>query len=243
MDKSVGNSSKGPRVFGQYKFKTLEKPLYRALNGCDGADAPSYGVFFADKLKGQSAHEVNYPYLDLEPKLTCPAGLKTYNSGAYVSKALPDYYCTEEKIKILVATYGAAVVSIYASDKALGNYGDAVFDKCTNTSTNHAVLVVGYGTDAASKKDFWLIRNSWGDDWGKGGFFKLQRGVGMCGIGKKCYAAQCSKTTGTISDPPIVPPPPPIPASQECDVNSLFGDLNGGVYTLTVGSKLLLFSE
>ena len=172
------------------------------MNGCDGADAPSYGVFFADTLKGQSAHEVNYPYLDLEPKLTCPAGLKTYNSGAYVSKALPDYYCTEEKIKILVATYGAAVVSIYASDKALGNYGDAVFDKCTNTSTNHAVLVVGYGTDAASKKDFWLI-----------------------------------------SDPPIVPPPPPIPASQECDVNSVFGDLNGGVYTLTVGSKLLLFSE
>ena len=100
MDKSVGNSLKGPRVFGQYKFKTLEKPLYRALNGCDGADAPSYGVFFADTLKGQSAHEVNYPYLDLEPKLTCPAGLKTYNSGAYVSKALIDLATLEARGRV-----------------------------------------------------------------------------------------------------------------------------------------------
>lgn len=167
--------------------------------------------------------------------------MKTYNSGAYVSKALPDYYCTEDKIKTLVATYGGAVVSIYASDKSLGNYGNAVFNKCTNTSTNHAVLVVGYGTDPTSKMDYWLIRNSWGADWGNNGFFKLQRGVGMCGIGKKCYAAQCSKTTGPLSDPPVIPPPPPIPASQECDVSALWGALNGGVYTLTYGSKWLRY--
>jgi len=209
------------------------------MNGCDGADAPSYGVFYADKLKGQSVHEANYPYLDKLPKLTCPAGLTTYNSGAYVAKALPDYYCTEDRLKTLVATYGAAVASIYASDVSLGNYGNAVFNKCTNTSTNHAVLVVGYGTDATSKLDYWLIRNSWGTGWGANGFFKLQRGNGQCGIGKKCYAAECAKTTGTLSDPPIIPPPPPIPASQECDVPALFGPINGGVSELTYGSKLL----
>ena len=215
--------------------------LHRSMNGCDGADHPSYGVFYADKLKGQSAHEGTYPYLDTSPKLTCPAGLKVYNSGAYVTKALPDYNCDENKLKALVATYGAAVASIYASDVSLGNYGNVVFNKCTNTSTNHAVLVVGYGTDPTSKLDYWLIRNSWGTNWGANGFFKLQRGNGQCGIGKKCYASDCAKTTGPISDPPIIPPPPPIPASQECDVTALFGVLNGGVYELTYGSKLLQF--
>ena len=210
--------------------------LFRTLDGCDGADAPSYGTFFAETLKGQSVHEVEYPYLDKFPKLTCPAGKKIYNSGAFVQSAMPDYFCTEDKLKTLVATYGAAVTSIYASDPAFGNYANGVFNGCSSNPSNHAVLVVGYGTDLTSKKDFWLVRNSWGSDWGVNGYIKIQRGIGQCNIGKKCYAAKCSKSTGTVSDPPIIPPPPPIPASQECDMTKSFGPVTGS-YGFTFGSK------
>lgn len=48
--------------------------------------------------------------------------------------------------------------------------------------TNHAVLVVGYGTDAASGMDFWTVKNSWGTGWGEDGYFKILRGVDECGM-------------------------------------------------------------
>ena len=41
--------------------------------------------------------------------------------------------------------------------------------------TNHAVLVVGWGEDEAGRR-FWWAQNTWGVEWGLGGYFKMARG-------------------------------------------------------------------
>jgi hypothetical protein len=87
-----------------------------------------------------------------------------------------------------VSTYGAAVSYIYASDRAFGNYGNGVFAGCMSKEINHAILVVGYGTEGGV--DYWLVKNSWGPNWGKSGMIKIRRGTSECGIGGYCYAAQ-----------------------------------------------------
>jgi len=49
-----------------------------------------------------------------------------------------------------------------------------------NSQTNHFITVVGWGT--YNTIDFWIIKNSYGKDWGEGGYFRLIRGINSRGF-------------------------------------------------------------
>lgn len=44
----------------------------------------------------------------------------------------------------------------------------------------HAVNIIGWGEQEGEK--FWWIENTWGEDWGANGYFKMIRGVNNCGV-------------------------------------------------------------
>lgn len=54
-------------------------------------------------------------------------------------------------------------------------------DNTTSAGVNHAVTFVGYGT-TSDGTDYWLMKNSWGAQWGEKGFFRMLRGQNICGI-------------------------------------------------------------
>lgn len=70
---------------------------------------------------------------------------------------------------------GTVAVSAAASTWHL--YDGGVFDGCDqkNVVINHAILAIGYGKDHSTGKDFFLIQNSWGDQWGEKGRIKILR--------------------------------------------------------------------
>lgn len=51
----------------------------------------------------------------------------------------------------------------------------------------HAIVLVGWGEEKNGIK-YWIIRNSWGKNWGDNGYFKMIRGENNCKIEENCIA-------------------------------------------------------
>ncbi|KAK4760873.1 hypothetical protein SAY87_005766 [Trapa incisa] len=65
-----------------------------------------------------------------------------------------------------------------------------VFTGECGSQLDHGVVVVGYGTEDGV--DYWMVRNSWGPDWGEEGYIKMERNVKGYGSGKCGIAAMPS---------------------------------------------------
>merc|ERR1719253_787844 len=51
----------------------------------------------------------------------------------------------------------------------------------------HAIVIVGWGVKDG--EPYWLIRNSWGVNWGDGGHFRVRRGSNECGIESRVWGS------------------------------------------------------
>nr|CAB3489806.1 unnamed protein product [Digitaria exilis] len=62
--------------------------------------------------------------------------------------------------------------------------GGVMTGESCGTNSNHAVTAIGYGT-TEDGSPYWLLKNQWGQNWGEGGYMRLERGTGACGVAKQ----------------------------------------------------------
>jgi len=144
-------------------------------NGCGGG-LVEYALNYA--TKNALASEDQYPYTATDGKCQDITGEAKLSSFKEVQRFSPTQLATALQL-------GPVSVGVDASGFAFKMYKSGIITKMCGTAIDHAVLLVGYGTD--NGKDYWLVKNSWAADWGENGYFRVLRDMekqdeGMCGI-------------------------------------------------------------
>jgi len=87
---------------------------------------------------------------------------------------------TTEELKAAIKQYGAIPVTVTANN-AMSAYKGGIFTGCTAMPTNHIVALVGWGYDEKTKKEYAIMRNSWGESWGEKGYMRMPWGCSRLG--------------------------------------------------------------
>ena len=117
----------------------------------------------------------------------CSNAIKSCKKVAYFNNCMDVPENNEHILKEAVYR-GPVAVSIEADTKTFQFYKSGILDSANcGTSLDHGVLAVGYGIE--NDKKYWIVKNSWGSDWGENGYVRIARGdskvsEGVCGIAK-----------------------------------------------------------
>jgi len=64
----------------------------------------------------------------------------------------------------------------------LHEYTGGIYDGPVDSGINHIVSIIGWGFDEKDNKEFWIVRNSWGQYWGELGYARVATGKDWLGI-------------------------------------------------------------
>ncbi|KAF7142731.1 hypothetical protein RHSIM_Rhsim05G0087200 [Rhododendron simsii] len=172
--------------------------------GCNGGNV-DYGFRFIINNGGIDT-EKDYPYRGVDG--TCDQNRR--NRRVVSIDGYEDVPANDENSLRKAVANQPVSVAIESSGRDFQLYESGVFTGSCGTSLDHAVVVVGYGSENGI--DYWIVRNSWGPNWGEKGYIRMQRNIntpiGKCGI--TLTASYPTKTS-------VKPSPPPVKPSTACD--------------------------
>jgi C1A family cysteine protease len=167
------------------KNKSSQTFSEQQLVDCDNVDAGCNGglmqaAFEYVQTNGIEA-DTKYPY-------TARGQTCKFNKASVVS-TVSDVQCfednTDEQVKQYLNSIGPLAIALDATDF---QYYDSGVLKCEGSQLDHGVLLVGYGSEDG--EDFWIVKNSWGKNWGESGFVRISTKAGEnCAVGIYVAAA------------------------------------------------------
>nr|XP_004656525.2 cathepsin W [Jaculus jaculus] len=176
----------------------------RCGDGCEGGFV--WDAYVTVLNQSGVASEKDYPFEGQAKLHRCLA--KKYKTVAWIQDfiMLPS---DEQEIASYLATHGPITVTI--NMKMLQHYQKGVLKAkptmCDPQHVDHCVLLVGFGKSSIEEDirvetvssrshrptPYWIVKNSWGANWGEEGYFRLYRGANTCGITKYPLTARVNQ--------------------------------------------------
>lgn len=156
---------------------TPNDKITRTQSDYHGTGNGRVASFFLSSWSGMTTEE-KVPFQS--SAVTWPDSL-AYDTSAYMEDAIFSQY-TVERTKQLLMKYNSVSAMVYMLDNYY--YPDTASYSCPQSGlVNHAVTIVGWD-DTYSKENFpsasgvnndgaWIVKNSYGKNWGKNGYFYL----------------------------------------------------------------------
>jgi C1A family cysteine protease len=143
--------------------------------GCDGG-LPTHAFKYI--MSKGLANASDYPYTGRAGKCNRTAErMPALNISSYM--VLPQ----DENI-LQLAMYEQGPLSVGIDASMLQFYSSGIITPgpglCTPPQLDHAVLLTGWGEHKGVR--YWTVKNSWSTAWGEKGYFRIERGVGACGV-------------------------------------------------------------
>jgi C1A family cysteine protease len=138
------------------------------VGGCSGCNGGLPSASLKWIATNPLCSQADYPYTgrDGSCKKTCkPVAKISSSQGAKQESALQ---AALDKTPVSIAVDASGGFQSYKS---------GVFSGPCGTRLNHAILAVGYNSQ------YWIVKNSWGSNWGSAGYIFMTRGKNLCGMG------------------------------------------------------------
>ena len=166
--------------------------------GCSGA---TQELAFAYIQRAGITTEAQWPYTMQSG--TCDWTGKTPVANVTGWAALPFNNYTA----LMNAVVSIGPIAISAAAEPWQSYDKGVFSSPCGADVDHAIVLEGYGTDAKSGLDYYLVRNSWSAGWGeevrvaRDGAKKGGRGAGGREGEQRATRARLDERTGARTAP------------------------------------------
>lgn len=205
-----------------------EQAILNCSNGGSCAGGLTYKVF-EWMINGNKniCRESQYPYT-ANDKSCAPSSCSSPFSAQAWGIVRPDNdiskIASTADIKSAICQYGSVVASCNVTQRFQDYTNGVFFDQPSNNaspSSNHAVLIVGW----CDIRGAWLIKNSWGTNWGENGYMWIKYNSNNIGR-RACWVRARSNSSTQVA------------------LNGYYkANDNGHYYIRTIGNKVYWFGE
>jgi len=145
--------------------------------GCNGGNV---GLALTYAEGASVATDASYSYSAVQGSCKSSYSAAIPNGGVTGYSRVGGFFSTSVNDMKSALAKGPVSVAIQADQRSFQMYSSGILSADCGSQLDHAVLVVGYGTEDG--QEYWRIKNSWASSWGDHGYIRMATSTNVCGV-------------------------------------------------------------